>query len=456
MPFFSNGFGHCLGNKPRNNHLNVKNNNEIKYAGEFFDSNAQCELVFGTGSATCSYMPSCTRLWCSTPGGEEHGCKTQHMPWADGTPCGEGKWCIRSQCVSKQGQKAWKQIDGGWGDWKSWSSCSRSCGGGIRKSVRECDNPAPSRGGFYCIGDRVRYQSCNTQQCPPGGADFRQEQCGAFNGVSHNISDLPAHVNWVAKYTDLIESDKCKLYCRVEYSTAYYLLSSTVTDGTPCTVDGYDMCVAGQCVQAGCDHILGSNSRLDKCGVCGGDGASCVFKSGFFNSSNYGYNFAVKIPAGASNIIIKQKGWRSARDDNYISLKDSVSGKYIVNGGFTISRYKSHINFGNVILEYTGSDVVDEVISCQKPIPRDITVEIISVAVENYPQVSYSYWISTKTYVQNRRRNRKYKAFKTRKRRHKKLEGFNKQRRKIRKYAWKVGRWSKVREATLVTVKYDK
>ena len=22
---------------------------------------------------------------------QAHGCKTQHMPWADGTPCGEGK-----------------------------------------------------------------------------------------------------------------------------------------------------------------------------------------------------------------------------------------------------------------------------------------------------------------------------------------------------------------------------
>ena len=70
-------------------------------------------------------MPSCSRLWCSTPGGEEHGCKTQHMPWADGTPCGEDRWCIRSECVTKH--QTLSQIDGEWGEWQSWSSCSRSC-----------------------------------------------------------------------------------------------------------------------------------------------------------------------------------------------------------------------------------------------------------------------------------------------------------------------------------------
>ena len=88
-----------------------------KYAGEYFDENAQCELVFGPGSSVCSYMPPCKRLWCSTPQGEEHGCKTQHMPWADGTACGENMWCMRSQCVTKTGSVR-RAVDGGWGQWK--------------------------------------------------------------------------------------------------------------------------------------------------------------------------------------------------------------------------------------------------------------------------------------------------------------------------------------------------
>ena len=195
---FSAGFGSCLRNKPRNNLLEV-GSEVTKLAGEYFDSSAQCSLVFGAGSSTCSYMPSCSRLWCSTPGGEERGCKTQHMPWADGTPCGEESWCLRSECVPRTQVRPSK--DGAWGDWASWSSCSRSCGGGVRRSVRQCDRPPPARGGLYCTGARLRYQSCSTKPCPRQ-ADFRAQQCRAYNGVKHNITDLPPAVTWTAKITD--------------------------------------------------------------------------------------------------------------------------------------------------------------------------------------------------------------------------------------------------------------
>ena len=40
----------------------------------------------------------CTRLWCTnvSPTGDDAGCRTQHMPWADGTKCGPHKviWTI--------------------------------------------------------------------------------------------------------------------------------------------------------------------------------------------------------------------------------------------------------------------------------------------------------------------------------------------------------------------------
>jgi len=32
-------------------------------------------------------QPVCSRLWCTNPHNEKAGCKTQHMPWADGTIC---------------------------------------------------------------------------------------------------------------------------------------------------------------------------------------------------------------------------------------------------------------------------------------------------------------------------------------------------------------------------------
>lgn len=32
-------------------------------------------------------------------------------------------------------------VDGGWGSWEAWSECSRTCGGGVSRSERHCDNP---------------------------------------------------------------------------------------------------------------------------------------------------------------------------------------------------------------------------------------------------------------------------------------------------------------------------
>lgn len=74
------------------------------------------------------------------------GCRTQHMPWADGTPCGESKWCLKGACVLKD-LETLRTVDGGWGSWGDFGTCSRPCGGGVRRSLRECDNPPPSNGG---------------------------------------------------------------------------------------------------------------------------------------------------------------------------------------------------------------------------------------------------------------------------------------------------------------------
>lgn len=41
--------------------------------------------------------------------------------------------------------------------------------------------------------------------------------------------------------------DRCKLFCRVAGSTAYYQLRDRVTDGTPCGPDTNDICVQGLC-----------------------------------------------------------------------------------------------------------------------------------------------------------------------------------------------------------------
>lgn len=54
----------------------------------------------------------------------------------------------------------------------------------------------------------------------------------------------------------------------------------------------YILCIPPFCLfteqQAGCDHVLNSKARRDKCGVCGGDNSSCKTVAGTFNIVRYG------------------------------------------------------------------------------------------------------------------------------------------------------------------------
>ena len=59
-------------------------------------------------------------------------------------------------------------LDGNWGVWTSWGTCSASCEGGTQQRSRECDSPAPSFGGAACDGSISDSQNCGTQACAIG------------------------------------------------------------------------------------------------------------------------------------------------------------------------------------------------------------------------------------------------------------------------------------------------
>ena len=71
--------------------------------------------------------------------------------------------------ISSSGaQRSVIQVDGHWGPWSFWSSCSLSCGyGGKHKRSRNCDNPAPVGNGRVCVGEQYQSKSCVvTDLCP--------------------------------------------------------------------------------------------------------------------------------------------------------------------------------------------------------------------------------------------------------------------------------------------------
>lgn len=50
------------------------------------------------------------------------------------------------------------------------------------------------------MGRRMKFRSCNTEPCPRGRRDFREEQCSQFDGKHFNINGLPPSVRWIPKY----------------------------------------------------------------------------------------------------------------------------------------------------------------------------------------------------------------------------------------------------------------
>lgn len=184
--------------------------------GVSYNLDRQCELAFGEGSKPCPFMqPPCGRLWCTGKSNGHLVCMTRHFPWADGTHCGDGQVCDQGICSEKQVQNVkvrltrvsaytltgvwlrkvfvvilsvmchrfvYSQVDGRWGKWGLFGSCSRTCGGGVQLSKRECNNPVPSNGGKYCQGVRVKYRSCNLNRCPDTGTG-RSKQTTMSNDI---------------------------------------------------------------------------------------------------------------------------------------------------------------------------------------------------------------------------------------------------------------------------------
>lgn len=218
----STGYGECLLDEPISRPYSLPQ----QLPGQIYNVNKQCELIFGPGTQVCPYMVSlshhasaagtnlkriffvvfyeskwinqqklcmyvclhvyflasrvsarlrwcllqmqCRRLWCTSPEGAQRGCRTQHMPWADGTDCSPGKvpfyffWtagfqqlrpppvplnprpsspqhCKHGLCITKENDAT--PVDGAWGVWSPFGTCSRTCGGGIKIAMRECNRP---------------------------------------------------------------------------------------------------------------------------------------------------------------------------------------------------------------------------------------------------------------------------------------------------------------------------
>lgn len=392
--FLDNGHGECLMDEPQ---LVIQLPSDLP--GTLYDASRQCQLTFGEESRHCPDAAStCMILWCTGTSGGLPVCQTKHFPWADGTSCGEGKWCVNGQCLDQTDKEHFDTpVHGSWGPWGPWGDCSRTCGGGVQYTMRECDNPVPKNGGKYCEGKRVRYRSCNIEDCPENnGKTFRMEQCEAHNEFSKASFGSGPAVEWIPKYAGVSPKDRCKLICQAKGTGYFFVLQPKVVDGTPCSPDSTSVCVQGQCVKAGCDHIIDSKNKFDKCGICGGNGSTCKKVSGSVTTAKPGYHDIVTIPTGATNIEVKQRNHRGSRNNGSFLAIKAADGTYILNGDFTLSTLEQDITHKGSVLRYSGSSAALERIRSFSPLKEPLTIQVLTVGNAFRPKIKYTYFVKKK------------------------------------------------------------
>ncbi|XP_078591867.1 SCO-spondin-like [Branchiostoma floridae x Branchiostoma japonicum] len=99
---------------------------------------------------------------------------TNPQPQHGGETCGgmgeEREDCNTHRCP----------VDGQWGAWSPWSSCSQTCSGGSRIQHRVCDSPASAYGGEPCAGPASQTMECGEPclECPAGMVYLTEDECG--------------------------------------------------------------------------------------------------------------------------------------------------------------------------------------------------------------------------------------------------------------------------------------
>ncbi|XP_056633400.1 A disintegrin and metalloproteinase with thrombospondin motifs 12-like [Diorhabda sublineata] len=365
---FENNLGDCLNDEPEVSIYSLKN----ALPGTIYDAEAQCDIMF-PGSTICLLDDEefCSVLYCKT---EPKSCASRGEPPADGTKCGNNKWCFHKKCV-EIGKRP-ESINGGWGSWGSWSTCSRTCGGGVSVSERDCDNPVPQYGGRYCLGERKRYQICNKDPCPAGQPTFREKQCTEKNNKPYK-GQLRTWKPYLKK------EEPCVLYCLNE-ARKFAKLEPRVKDGTPCKAGTKNMCISGVCRRVGCDYQLDSDAVEDVCGICNGDGTQCkIIDEVYKDTGARDYKKVATIPQGSRNVRIEEL----APSVNTIAITDKSEKQFYLNGNHQESDDGEKL-FGKTEGIYTHPEPGRESLKIHGPTTEDL---ILFVCFYEEKNVGYQY-----------------------------------------------------------------
>ncbi|XP_045200556.2 A disintegrin and metalloproteinase with thrombospondin motifs 18-like isoform X2 [Mercenaria mercenaria] len=400
---------------------------EAVWPGMTYSDDEICQLQNGAGFVYVGSLNSCSGYRCMNldPTSQQYGVSFRYTAPTDGRYCGEDMVCTTSQanyrCINVTDTgidpSLINKVTGGWSEWGTMTSCSRTCGNGVQYRIRTCDNPKPQNSAF-CEGDAYDAELCNTQPCDGDSsveADLITQRAGetCTKWKTDNMYSLIGlvsanYLNTGAKSGNSDEA-QCNVVCDTVdgYAAASSERHGIIPHGTPCShsslstfvennnlprkSDMYGTCVQGYCFLFGCDHTSG-NTQKDGCGVCGGDNSTCQIVEGVYDTVIAKSERARIVRLPTNSTLIQVYFVYSTMQNHYLELKTKDTGSQAVISYQTLITTSTPVSFAGTHWYFAWNK---QYMYAQGPLNQAADIWLFNNGNNNNAGVTYTYSLPT-------------------------------------------------------------
>ncbi|XP_063430488.1 A disintegrin and metalloproteinase with thrombospondin motifs 18-like isoform X1 [Mytilus trossulus] len=389
--------------------------------GQLKTADEICEQLYGSGFRYREYPnvvnPSCNLYSCVDHNvGNAHGQMFRQSDSIPGLYCEDQKICFGGSCVDwSEAQMINPEVRaGGWSDWGTWTTCSRTCGRGMIYRRRICNNPTP-KNNATCDGNEYEAQGCSLTPCDGDNTidsnliiQRATETCQRL--IDNDIINGTEYTASGTIYSSL-NHGVCEVLCESApgYTRPDFTRFGLIENGTPCsgtldTADAnqysrrpgfYYACLEGYCQKFDCANTLNAGV-FDGCGVCNGDNSTCIIREGYFTDDLVRYTRSdwTKIPVGAYNIEISfvfndMKNYYTEiyTKENIPLITSSIAGDSRI-----FQTGDSPVSFNGT---FWHNDAFVAIMHAEGPLTEPVIVKVYNLGLNNNTGMKYIYSVPT-------------------------------------------------------------